>query len=668
MHKKITVLFLLVLSSLASAQAFYTHHISIVDSRQDKPKFNESAYTSALLNKYNETFRNSKSLYNYIDFLVEEAKQTHYSNYVYPGWEEAENFLLNVLKKAVPGNLVDSSVRIKVVRDPEINAYCREDGTIFMNIGFLASFNSEAEIAAVLCHELGHYLSFHSYKKFEKRLQAQNTSIALSQFGLLGRIIPRYSVSQNSKEYEEESDDYILKFFKGNAYSLQGPSKAYQLLLKMESLQKNNRSFHLPLFYLSTHPPTSGRLAKMEKLLKGGDTASSRSDFLVDKEFFAKLKLKAVDESIYLLFCANSYQACLQQSFLQHILYPDDEFYIFYSLECLRRISLLSANASQNYFIMGNYYLSGLQEVEKPVYIYSSLKKVDFQKTIFHQLNTIYPGTGFPLAGSPLLQNDTLEFVTEKEALAYFKKVAEAKCKSCFLSLKLLESSQVSDCKGAIRESDPLLWQMCDDITAIDLLKQPPSGAEKIPVFFNNIYTKKYGSEYNRLPFVSTFEMRKDYYKFTRWRKDEGQITWKNILDNSEMYQLYGQMDLLGNYYNTLENVDIFSAPPGYYFKEKYFDPVELNITKLMPEMAGLAAKYNYRKIMFFDLFYYQETQRNMNGEQQNERYQAMVYCVDLAKNKIWCAKSKYASGTGELSLDYVMSIVEPLFINLSLK
>jgi len=63
-----------------------------------------------------------------------------------------------------------------VVDDPLVNAFALPGGYIYVTRGILSHFNSEAEMASVLGHEIGHVTARHSVNQMSK---AQLASIAL---------------------------------------------------------------------------------------------------------------------------------------------------------------------------------------------------------------------------------------------------------------------------------------------------------------------------------------------------------------------------------------------------------------------------------------------------------------------------------------------------------
>jgi predicted Zn-dependent protease len=57
----------------------------------------------------------------------------------------------------------------KVVDDPVVNAFALPGGFIYVTRGILGHFNSEAELAAVVGHEIGHVTARHSAPQVQPR-------------------------------------------------------------------------------------------------------------------------------------------------------------------------------------------------------------------------------------------------------------------------------------------------------------------------------------------------------------------------------------------------------------------------------------------------------------------------------------------------------------------
>src|SRR5262249_4086239 len=80
---------------------------------------------------------------------------------VYLGWPAMENYVNQVLDSIMPANLVNKKIRAYIGRSSSINAYCLYDGTMIVNVGLLAEVKNEAALAAIMGHELGHFIKNH---------------------------------------------------------------------------------------------------------------------------------------------------------------------------------------------------------------------------------------------------------------------------------------------------------------------------------------------------------------------------------------------------------------------------------------------------------------------------------------------------------------------------
>lgn len=637
--KNLLFMCLVFMMNLSYGQDFNSHRVSVITNVLENPVFNRELYAVSLKDKYRDVITNKTSLNNYVDLLVEDAAYTHNSSYVYSGWEEAERFLLNVLKKAAPENVIDASVKIKIVRDADFNAHCREDGTLFINIGLLASLNTEAELAAILCHELGHYLFFHSYKRYQKQVNSQNASTIMGSFGLLG-LAPQYAFSKSLQEQEAEADDFAIKSFKQSAYSAKGLVGSFDYMLQLEKLQRKSVNFRLPVFYLSSHPPTAERLEKMNAI--NGGTENPGYNFLVDSLYFKNLKRRATDETIFLSFNEANYDACLYYSFRENLQYPADEFYLFYTLESIRRVSLISENSDTRYFIAGDYDLEAPEPQMKPLHINSKIKKAKIRKSVFYNLAELYPNTFFDKSSNRLLKNDTLEFITEQEALTYFSKQAKNSCSSCFLPLKLLKEPftipEAAKINGSLEHS---FYRTC---SGYDSLQGSLPNFEKVPVFFNSIFIKQYGAAFNKISFISTSEIRKQYKEFGIDRTGLKPLVFYNPMSLPEQYNLYGIMTVIENWYKIRTGVNPEKGGLKN-IKEHHYDIVSFPVTTVFPELAAFAHKYQFKKLMFFDMALYSQVQQNFGGATETQSHIGTIYCINFEKNTISCGKTAMSGG-----------------------
>lgn len=616
-----------------SGQSLDFYQISTLKDSVTAEPFDAERYRQQILEKYKDVITNSKRLNNYADLLTEDALYTYNTHYIYRDWSDAEAFLLNVLRKAAPENVIDPSVKIHVVRDAEVNAWCREDGTIFVNVGFLATVQTEAELAAVLCHELGHYLNFHSYKRYEKEVSTRNTAITLSRLFNVGGGIALASGRWYEQEQEAEADDFIVKAFQQNSYRNEDAAAIFDRFLKIEELSKKGKHYRLPLFYISTHPPTPNRIAKMQTIQKPGNTSS----FLVDEGYFSELRRRAINECIYLLFTQGNYDACLYYAFREHLEQSESQFYLFYLVESLRRLCLLNDFRGGECFLTDNYALKEVKP-EKSAQVKSTHPKKAGYSIFFHW-QELYPGINHLDPSKALFRNDTLEFVTNREALTYFTQLCLNKCPGCFLSLRMMDLPY-SPSTGS-GELSRHYWSLTQ---AVNHYTTTLNSYEDIPVIFNNVYASESSQSYNKLPFVSTWQIRADYAAYARNRGGKP-FVFNHVILPSDLVNLTASMDLLEDYYYRKTGIRSNKTSIKNY-KERKYETLPLDAVRIFPELALLSQKYKFRKIVFFDMSTYTQTSQVFNETSQTQSNICTVYCIDLLRKTIGCAKSKFSSGS----------------------
>ncbi len=157
----------------------------------------------------------------------------------------------------------------KVVDSSEINAFALPGGYVYVTRGLLANMNSEAELAGVLGHEIGHVTSHHGVKQLTKSLGLTLLSlggvIANPKEGGKWLMVSQALSSQillgYGREAELESDALGLL----NAYqSGYDPKQLINFLrgLKFKEMM-TGQTYHS---FQSTHPETKNRIIRAEDM------------------------------------------------------------------------------------------------------------------------------------------------------------------------------------------------------------------------------------------------------------------------------------------------------------------------------------------------------------------------------------------------------------------
>jgi predicted Zn-dependent protease len=169
----------------------------------------------------------------------------------------------------------DVEYKFKVIDKDEINAFACPGGFIYIYTGLLELLDNEAQLAAILSHEISHIVARHSMKKLQNiygySILAQ---IALGDKaeGVAGDIVniaAMLILQGYSRDNEFEADRYGILYAKNAGYN---PKGMIQVFEKFKEMQGNPPPAILGL--LSSHPPAVDRISRGEsEIRKIGGTA-----------------------------------------------------------------------------------------------------------------------------------------------------------------------------------------------------------------------------------------------------------------------------------------------------------------------------------------------------------------------------------------------------------
>ena len=192
-----------------------------------------------------------------------------------------------------------------VVDSPQINAFALPGGYIYITRGILAYLNSEAELAAVLGHEIGHVTARHGVQQYTATTAANVGTVVLgvllsryigpagqqlgqSALGIMGNVL----LSGYGREHELEADRLGAEYLARSGYDPQAMIKVIGVLKNQELFDievaaqegREPRRYH---GIFASHPDNDTRLHEVvdeARQYAVANTNDHRAEFLRQTE------------------------------------------------------------------------------------------------------------------------------------------------------------------------------------------------------------------------------------------------------------------------------------------------------------------------------------------------------------------------------------------------
>ncbi len=206
-----------------------------------------------------------------------------------------------------------------VINDSTPNAWAMPGGKIAFNRGLLYELNSEAELAAVMGHEIVHAAARHGAKSMERGLFMQGAMIAVgigaqnSNYRNLlvggAQVGAALTMSKYGRDAESESDLYGMRYMKKAGYDPAAAVTLQETFVRLSADRKSN--FIEGLF--ASHPPSPERVAAnkvtLAKVGAGGEWGKEVYAQKVGKLKATQAAYKAYDDGIKALVAKDAAKA-----------------------------------------------------------------------------------------------------------------------------------------------------------------------------------------------------------------------------------------------------------------------------------------------------------------------------------------------------------------------
>lgn len=152
----------------------------------------------------------------------------------------------------------------RVVDDPAVNAFAIPGGFIYVTRGLLAHLTSEAELASVVGHEIGHVTARHTAAAMSKQ---QLLGLGLAIGSMANSEVAKYAGTANqalgilylkfSRDDENQADQLGLRYMRRANFDPRQMSEVFRMLDRLTTASSGDR---LPT-WLATHPSPANRVA-----------------------------------------------------------------------------------------------------------------------------------------------------------------------------------------------------------------------------------------------------------------------------------------------------------------------------------------------------------------------------------------------------------------------
>ncbi len=167
----------------------------------------------------------------------------------------------------------------RVVDDPAVNAFALPGGFVYVTRGIMTHLNSEAELAGILGHEIGHVTARHSVTQISQQQLAQVGLAAgmilspkFAEFGNLAQTAMGLMFLKFSRSDESQADQLGLRYMMAGGYD---PRRLVDVFAMLQALSQQSASGRLPQ-WMSTHPDPENREAWAAKAVAGLQTDFSK--------------------------------------------------------------------------------------------------------------------------------------------------------------------------------------------------------------------------------------------------------------------------------------------------------------------------------------------------------------------------------------------------------
>jgi predicted Zn-dependent protease len=175
-----------------------------------------------------------------------------------------------------------------IADDPTVNAFAAPAGFIFVTRGIIATLNSEAQLAGVIGHEIGHVTAKHySQQATREQLTGLGIGVAsifsstLAQYGQIAQQGLGILFLKYSRDQENEADALGVTYSVKAGWDAREMPATYHTLARIGAAAGSSTPT-----YLSTHPDPAAREATTRQL--AATAVGTRTDLIVNHDSYIR--------------------------------------------------------------------------------------------------------------------------------------------------------------------------------------------------------------------------------------------------------------------------------------------------------------------------------------------------------------------------------------------
>jgi hypothetical protein len=263
-----------------------------------------------------------------------------------------------------------AKLRVYVVKTPVVNAFATNSGLILINLGLISQVENEAQLAAVLAHEVVHYKNEHVINEFLEQERVNKGNDLFSSSSTRDDQIKQ--LSKYSKLLELEADEQgLIDFYINAGYS---PLEALYVMdvLQYSYLPFNEVEFEREFLELSsytlpnglflkkvaditavddyedirsTHPNIKTRKEAITEIL---DLEESGAKYQIGEEAFTYCQRLARYENTRVFLERRQYGKALYNAFLLKKSYGEDRFQQLCTAKALHAFSVYKSSNKEH--------------------------------------------------------------------------------------------------------------------------------------------------------------------------------------------------------------------------------------------------------------------------------------------------------------------------------